>query len=383
MIAVHSIETDRVHMKEFIDIACQLSKRQRQRIPKFYENEVALLNHSKNFFFKDGKMKAFVAHRHGKVAGRVAAMINPNLQLGHTIGLVGLFECEENYEVAEALLQAASRWLKKQGCKELWGPFDFTMWHGYRFLVDSFDRKPYIGECRNPSYYPKYFVRFGFKVLEKFESHELDLIAINQLCDQCLPHWQMFNELGYSITKMTRNNQRTLLEESHRLFMDAYSDFRYYTPISKKDFTQMFDPFLQLLDQQVSAFFLDPDGQSIGFLFVMKDLVNSLKSMGGKTHWWAKMKFLTHRHQSDIANFYQIGATKAAIQRARQLGQEHFQQNLSLGRSLLYHTYDLVRNSSRYKRAIVSPMRQDAPTKKYSMKLSNHIRHYHLYQLTL
>jgi hypothetical protein len=46
-------------------------------MPKFYKKEAALLRPDKNFFFKTGTFKGWVALDGSRVVGRIAAMINP------------------------------------------------------------------------------------------------------------------------------------------------------------------------------------------------------------------------------------------------------------------------------------------------------------------
>jgi len=165
MMHVIDILDSREHKERFIDFGIHSNASLSDTIPKNYETEVSLLDTDKNFFFRHGgKFKAFIAMRDNKVLGRIAAMINPLINYSETkSGFVGLFETIEDYAVSKLLLDKAIHWLKTENCHTFFGPMDFSIWVNYRFQTDNFNSKPFIGEPRNPPYYPYFFEKYGLK----------------------------------------------------------------------------------------------------------------------------------------------------------------------------------------------------------------------------
>ena len=69
-----------------------------------------------------------MARRDGRVVGRISAHIDRafNEYQHHDWGMFGFFECEDDAEAAQALLDTAERWLRERGRDRMVGPMDFT-----------------------------------------------------------------------------------------------------------------------------------------------------------------------------------------------------------------------------------------------------------------
>ena len=112
---------------------------------------------TENPFLEYGGIKNFLAVDGDRTLGRVTALRNPRLVVdGDPIGLFGFFEVTDNYEAAAALWDAARDWLRRRGCKRVWGPMNFHIWDAYRFMTKGFETEPFAGEPYNPSYYPEF-----------------------------------------------------------------------------------------------------------------------------------------------------------------------------------------------------------------------------------
>ncbi|MBL4843967.1 MAG: hypothetical protein JKY65_00455 [Planctomycetes bacterium] len=109
--------------------------------------------------------RLFLARREGEAVACCAAVINPDLQstAGRPVGTIGHFDALDDSEAIGGVLEAARAWLAEQGRgEEVWGPFDFSIYHPYRFMVRGFERDPFLGEPYNPPYYPERWRESGF-----------------------------------------------------------------------------------------------------------------------------------------------------------------------------------------------------------------------------
>ncbi|HEY9861782.1 MAG TPA: hypothetical protein V6D16_19950 [Candidatus Obscuribacterales bacterium] len=120
-----------------------------------------------NPFFQYGKLQQFIAVGEGakgpEAVGRVVAAVNQRLieREGQQIGLFGFFECIANFAIAQALLDAASDWLRQQGMTVVRGPIDLSTHNSCLWLVDGFDSPPMVMMPYNPAYYPEFAERLG------------------------------------------------------------------------------------------------------------------------------------------------------------------------------------------------------------------------------
>lgn len=123
-----------------------------------------LLDRKKNPFFKHSEAEFFLAERDGAIVGRIAAILNNNHNKQHNenIGFFGFFECIDDQAVANALFDAAKKWLATKGVDAIRGPANPSVNDEYGMLVEGFHLPPAIMMSYNPPYYPTLTENYGF-----------------------------------------------------------------------------------------------------------------------------------------------------------------------------------------------------------------------------
>ena len=108
-------------------------------------------------YHREAEVTHFLAKRDGRTVGRVAASVNRrfNEHYGSKIGFFGFFECEDDREIACALLDAAAAWLKQRGMAAMRGPGEYSNATHERqgVLVEGFEFTPTVELTHNPPYY--------------------------------------------------------------------------------------------------------------------------------------------------------------------------------------------------------------------------------------
>ncbi|MEM1056476.1 MAG: hypothetical protein AAGI52_13215 [Bacteroidota bacterium] len=128
-------------------------------------DQANVLNPKKNPFFEHGELEQFLAERDGQIVGRIAAIVNGKHleKYADGNGFFGFFETVEDYDVAKALLDAGTDWLRGKGLTGVRGPTNPTMNDVAGLLVDGFHRPPSILLPYNRPYYEDYLTRYGFE----------------------------------------------------------------------------------------------------------------------------------------------------------------------------------------------------------------------------
>jgi len=134
-----------------------------------------LLTPGKNPFFEHAEAQYFLAVRDGRTVGRIAAIKNDahNREHGDRVGFYGFFECVHDQPVANALFDAAARWLSAKGFRVMRGPMSPSINDECGLLVDGFQTPPTLMMAHNPPYYVALHLAYGFakaKDLIAFES---------------------------------------------------------------------------------------------------------------------------------------------------------------------------------------------------------------------
>ena len=86
--------------------------------PLLFERK-QFLNRRKNPFFEHARAEYFLALRDGRPVGRITAQVDDHFQSfqDNRWGWFGFFECEDDPEAAQALLDRAEQWLRGAGLR--------------------------------------------------------------------------------------------------------------------------------------------------------------------------------------------------------------------------------------------------------------------------
>lgn len=118
------------------------------------------------FFHHCSFLQYYIVFQAGKPVGRIAAFVDASYRevaAGGTVGWIGLIECIDDDEVADALLAAATVDLEGQGVVKIIGPARFNANGEDGLLVDGFDVHPMVMEPYQPPYYARFMDRWGDK----------------------------------------------------------------------------------------------------------------------------------------------------------------------------------------------------------------------------
>lgn len=149
----------------FIKFQWEVYKGNRHWVPPLIMDRKKMIDRKNNPFYRHAEMELFVAERDGRIAGRIAAIVNHNHNREHhdKVGFFGFFETLDDQEVATALFDAAKDWLKQKGMTAMRGPATPSVNDEYGLLIGGFDKSPAVLMTYNPAYYQKLVETWGFK----------------------------------------------------------------------------------------------------------------------------------------------------------------------------------------------------------------------------
>jgi GNAT superfamily N-acetyltransferase len=132
--------------KQFLDLPYRLYSTEDRWVPPLRFERKEHIDPAKNPFFEHAEVQFFLALRDGRVVGRISAHVDRNLNefQDNEWGLFGFFECEDDPEVARALVDTAEAWLRERGRDRMVGPMDFTTNDECGLLIEGHERPPII-----------------------------------------------------------------------------------------------------------------------------------------------------------------------------------------------------------------------------------------------
>jgi GNAT superfamily N-acetyltransferase len=151
-------------LKKFIWFGINLYKDCEFAAPPLMMDDLLNLTKGSNPALDFCETAYYVAIKDGKIAGRIAAIINPvaNETWKQTNARFGWVDFIDDLEVSAALFDAAIAWAKSKGMTAIHGPLGFTDFDHEGLLIEGFERNGTLATIYNYPYYPEHIEKYGF-----------------------------------------------------------------------------------------------------------------------------------------------------------------------------------------------------------------------------
>ena len=278
---------DRDGLAEFVEFPWTVYRGDPLWVPPLREQVFYELS-GRNAFARYGRIRPFLCEADGRIAGRIAASINPRLvdANGAVFGQLGYFECVNEPAIASALIDAGLDWLKAQGITQVLGPMNGGAIRPHRFLTRGFDRAPYLFEPRNPPYYPTLFERSGFVPVSRWYGYELTR-------QQAEDHWRRLDRVlerrpsPFQPQELMTGQSPDTLVRVHRLMDRCWAGHVGYAPLDFDEFAEVFAGLLAIMGPG-HVVSLVREGEDGGFAFIYPDYADDVRALQGDATGWGR-----------------------------------------------------------------------------------------------
>ncbi len=258
--------SNKSQLRDFIDFPHDLYAGDPNYVPMLYMEQEALLNPKKSPFFKHSTAEYFLARKDGKIAGRIAAILNRNhiAFTGKQEGFFGFFDVINDQEVCNALIEQAAQWLRGHGIVKVIGPANFSTNETCGLLVENFDEPPFIMNTYNAPYYVDLLERCGF-------TKNVDLLCY-ELLDSDLPHEvmefadkleQRLADRGVTIRQINMKRFHQEIENFLPVYNESWAENTGFVPMTPDEVRQIGKDLKQVIDPDY-VYFAEKDGKIIG-----------------------------------------------------------------------------------------------------------------------
>lgn len=296
-------------LKKFVKFPMELYKDSPYFVPSFINDEINIWNPKENPALNYSQAKQFLAVKNGKVAGRIAAIINhkEEKELGIKKVRFGWIDFIDDKEVSEALIGTVVNYAKENSIDNIEGPMGFTNLDKAGMLTLGFDRLATMIGIYNHEYYPRHLEDLG--LTKEKEWVEFEIIFPEVLPDKI----HKFNELisqKYKLKVLQFNNKEEIIQYVDPMFDlldETYKHLSTYTPISDEQRKTYKEKYFKLIDKDFIVCIADENDNLISFAITMPSYSKALQKSKGKLlpfGWW---HFLQAGRKNDRANFYLIG----------------------------------------------------------------------------
>lgn len=161
-VQIKRVETKK-DLKDFIEFHYDLYEGNPYDVPNLYSDELNTLSKDRNAAFDFCEAEYYLALKDGRVAGRVAAIINhkANEKWKKKDVRFGWIDFIDDMEVSRALFQAVEDYGRQKDMEAVVGPLGFTDMDPEGMLTWGFDRLGTMATSYNYAYYPRHMEQLG------------------------------------------------------------------------------------------------------------------------------------------------------------------------------------------------------------------------------
>ena len=316
LIEIKKVESKK-DLKTFIDFHYDLYEGNEYDVPNLFSDEMNTLSKDKNAAFDFCEAEYYLAYKDGKLAGRVAAIINhkANNKWGKKSVRFGWIDFIDDREVSKALLDAVEKYGKEKGMEDMVGPLGFTDMDPEGMLVWGFDQLGTMPTIYNYAYYPEHIEALeGFEVDNKYV--EFKIMVPDEVPEKYAKIAMMIEKrYNLHVRKLTKKDvfQGGMGQKIFDLINDTYKDLYGYSELSQKQIDQLIKSYLGFLDFNLITCIEDwTDGEHklIGVGITMPSLAHALR----KCHrgrllpfGWFHVLRAIKQHKTNIVDLLLIG----------------------------------------------------------------------------
>ena len=316
LIEIKKVESKK-DLKTFIDFHYDLYEGNEYDVPNLFSDEMNTLSKDKNAAFDFCEAEYYLAYKDGKLAGRVAAIINhkANNKWGKKSVRFGWIDFIDDREVSKALLDAVEKYGKEKGMEDMVGPLGFTDMDPEGMLTWGFDQLGTMPTIYNFPYYPEHIeVLEGFEVDNKYV--EFKIMVPDEVPEKYAKIAMMIEKrYNLHVRKLTKKDvfQGGMGQKIFDLINDTYKDLYGYSELSQKQIDQLIKSYLGFLDFNLITCIEDwTDGEHklIGVGITMPSLAHALrKCRRGRLlpFGWFHVLRAIKQHKTNIVDLLLIG----------------------------------------------------------------------------
>jgi len=280
--------------KQFLEVAVELYKNDKNWIHPLDKDINEVFDKKKNKAYRFGEtIRWILKDDNEKLIGRIAVFINKkykNKGDDVPVGGIGFFECINNQDAADLLLDNAKHWLIQHGMEAMDGPINFGERDRWWGLVTKGFHEPLYCMNYNPPYYVRLFEDYGFKLF------------FNQVCFSMIPkqrfpqkiydrHAKFASDPDFSSKHIDKKQIEKFAEDFVTVYNKAWAGHGGLKQMEKKQAIILFKTMKPVMDEKIIWYAYHKE-EPIAIFINLPDLNQWFKYLNGKFDLLHKLKFL-------------------------------------------------------------------------------------------
>lgn len=304
-ITIKEVKT-RSELTDFINFPEHLYKDNPCYVPKLFFDQFDTLDPKRNPAASFCESALYLAYKDGKLAGRVAAIVNnkANAQWSHNEVRFGWYDFIDDAEVSKALMDKVEEFGRGRKMDSIVGPLGFTDFDPEGMLIEGYDKQGTMALIYNHPYYNDHVSALGFE-------KDTDWLEYRFKVPEKLP--ERFDRMASVIeershvhlVKLTRKmvKKQDYGRKIFNLINICYKDLYNFTVLPDSLADKYMNFYLSVLDLDYVAVIENEKNELVAFGITMPSLANALQKSRGMlfpTGWIHILKDLFIKHDEGV-----------------------------------------------------------------------------------
>ena len=309
MITIEEVQTNK-QLRDFIKFPFSLYENNPYWVPPMLHDEMVTL--MKNPAFVHCDKKYWVAKTSGKIAGRIAGIINhvENKNSGIAYARFGWLDFIDDQEVSKALLQQVENWAREHRLTHLHGPLGFTDLDKQGMLIEGYDELGTFATLYNHPYYLTHLEALGYR--KSTDWVEFEITVPEQMTDRIRDFSAKVAE-RYGLKHLEAKNARAIRPYAGQVFdliNEAYSHLYGFVELNEQQVKFYTDQYFTFIKPAFVSLIVDQEDKVIAFGLTMPSLSRALQKAKGRLFPFGFIHILNALRKNDRADFYLIAIRK-------------------------------------------------------------------------
>lgn len=269
-------------LKAFLNVPERIYAEDPQSIPLLLLDQKEFLNPRVHPFYLHGAAEKFVAYRDGIPQGRILASDDPRYNAEHksNTGCFGMFESADDPEMAQGLVEAASKWLRDRGRTAIMGPIDYSTNYPCGLLIEGFHTPPRIMDNHNPTYYSGLLESCGLaKAKDLYSWWFTDSKDMRSLWRERAE--RITNRGKITIRSIDVRDFDAEVQRCNTVYNGAMEHNWAFVSLTEAEFRYMAGRLRQLAEPKM-VLLAEVDGYPVGFSITLPDMNEAVRPLDGR-----------------------------------------------------------------------------------------------------
>lgn len=285
MVEIKEVRDTKEELRKFTEFQIDLYDGNPYYVPPLVSDDIDTLRPEGNPAFDFCESAYYMAYRDGRPVGRVAAIINRQINRDYHQNIVrfGFLDFIDDYEVSAALMAAVEEWGRRKGMTKIVGPLGFTDLDREGLLVEGFEELSTMATNYNYPYYQAHIERLGYKK----ESDWVEFLM--EVPDRVPERYDRIAEIvkkKYDLRVLKYSNRKQIKDEyGHAIFRlvnDAYKDLYQYSKLTERQIDHYINIYLNLLNLDLVTLVVEKTGRLIGLGIALPSMSVALQKSKGR-----------------------------------------------------------------------------------------------------